>query len=540
MGIRDAWRGLNLIGQMQAQQRPTQGSESKDSSILPLFLQSLPSAMWRLKGKPEKYYTEGYQQNIIVYRCISLIAEAAASAPPIMYRGDQQVEQHPALDLLQNPNPREPGEQFRISVFSYDLLAGESFQEGIGPVSGAPRELYSWRPDLMKLKMDTSGRLIEYQYAISSNQSRPISPAKAMHTKRFNPLDPLRGQSPLMAAARSADSHNEATTWNYRVLQNGAKPSGVLQQKAGEQPLSDDEYNRQRAEIDELFSGSRNAGRPLLLEGGLEWVQMMLTQSDLDWMNGKQMSAGEIALAYDVPEQLVGVPGQQTYNNYREARLALYEDAVIPLLDRYYGAWTQWFRKAFNDDRITLTYDTDQIPALSLRRERVWEKVQNADFLTINEQREAVGYEPTDGGDVIFVGASSLPLSFASTDPLNGTPSAPSGGDPVGDGAIPTGGQDRNVQDLALNGAQIQSVQQIVQAVADGMLPSDSAISLLRVAFPTIDDATARSIIDPATSFTPKTPPEQQRAHIIVQLERKRDRENSALQQARLAYGEDQ
>lgn len=415
MGIRDAWRGLQVIGRTAAPAT----HERKESALRAFMARGLPTAKWRLHQKTESFYREGYQQNVIVYRCISLIAEAAASAPPIAYAGDRQLTSHPALDLLINPNPRQSGEDFRQAVFAYDLLAGESFQELVGPrgMNRPPREVYAHRPDLMHAIIDkTTGEVSQWQ---AKYQSRTLTlpPEQVLHVKRFNPVDPYRGQSPLMPAARSADSHNEATTWNYRVLQNGAKPSGVLQQEANEQPLTDDEYLRLKTELDEQFSGSQNAGRPLLLEGGLKWVQMMLTQSDIDWLKGKELSAREVALAFDVPEQLVGVPGQQTYNNYREARLALYEDAVLPLLDRYFGAWTQWARRAYNEPSLRLTYDVDQMPALSLRRERTWEKVQQADFLTVNEQREAVGYEPVEGGDVIFVGAGQLPLTFAATEP---------------------------------------------------------------------------------------------------------------------------
>jgi Zn-dependent M28 family amino/carboxypeptidase len=60
-----------------------------------------------------------------------------------------------------------------------------------------------------------------------------------------------------------------------------------------------------------------------------------------------------------------------------------------------------------------------------------------------------------------------------------------------------------SVQETALNGAQIASMVQIVQSVADGMLPPESAIQMMMVAFPSMDEAEARAIISPAAAFEP-------------------------------------
>jgi phage portal protein BeeE len=65
---------------------------------------------------------------------------------------------------------------------------------------------------------------------------------------------------------------------------------------------------------------------------------------------------------------------------------------VLPLLERVITAFDHWLTPLF-DDRLSLDYDMDSISALTGRRDMLWDKLQNVDFLTVNEKREAAGYE---------------------------------------------------------------------------------------------------------------------------------------------------
>jgi HK97 family phage portal protein len=441
---------------------------------------------------------EAYQLNVIAYRCIELISSAAASVPWLLYRDEAEIDDHPLLMLLRRPAPMQSGKELWTALYAYDLLTGNGYLERVMVGSGQRvQELYAHRPDRMKVVPGPFGLPSAFEYHVNG-QTRPfaVDPASGkssiLHVKRFNPLDDWYGQSPLEAIGMSVDSHNEATKWNYAVLKNGARPSGAMEYQS---TMDDTNFNRLKGEIDGMYSG-QNRGRPMLLQGGLKWVQMMLSQMEMDWHKGKQTSAAEIAVAYNVPEQLVGVPGQQTYNNYREARLALYEDAVLPLLDRYSEALTNWFQQVPEFESLRIGYDIDQIPALAPRREAMWDKVQNAGFLTIDEKRQALGYEPylpsEDPGGVIFVSAANLPLTDLSL--------------VSGDGAGMEQGEGGGVVGLGLDTAQIQAVVQIVHEVVNGTLPAESATTLLRLAFPALDEATIAALIKPAEELEPPKP----------------------------------
>lgn len=385
---------------------------------------------------PRNYATfgkEGYQLNVIAYRCISLIAESASGIPLTLYRGDAEASDHPMLELMDKPSPAQDGVSFRTAVHSYDLLAGNYYIERMR--AGSTVELYAHRPDRMTIVPGSAGIPRQFVYKVGQRSTEwdvdPVTgKSDILHGKHFHPLNDWYGQSPLEAAAYSIDQHNAASLWNMGVLQNSGKPSGALKYapREGDETMPEEMYQRLKAELDDHRGAKGRPGRQLLLEGGLDWVQMAMSAMDLDWLNGIDKAASYIAQVFNVPEQLVGVPGQQTYNNYREARLALYEDAVLPAVDRFCRAFTEWHVRPELGPQWRLTFNEDDVPALAPRKEQQWDRIQAADDLSINEKRKAKGYEPVEGGDVILVPAGQLPLSFAAMPPT--FPEPPEGGEP--------------------------------------------------------------------------------------------------------------
>jgi HK97 family phage portal protein len=120
----------------------------------------------------------------------------------------------------------------------------------------------------------------------------------------FHPLDDHYGFSPIEAAATAIDLHNQASKWNKALLDNAARPSGALVYSAREGRLSPEQFERLKAELQEGFQGAKNAGRPLLLEGGLDWKPLSLSPKDMDFIEAKHAAAREIALALGVPPML--------------------------------------------------------------------------------------------------------------------------------------------------------------------------------------------------------------------------------------------
>ena len=348
---------------------------------------------------------EGYARNVIVYRCVNLISRGVSSVPFLLYKGEQEIDQHPALRLLRHPSPRQAGSAFMEAVVGYLLLSGNSYIEAVSNSQGQPIELHPLRPDRMQLIPGSRGFPIGYEYAVNGRKKTlPCDPvhgrSAVLHLKNFHPLNDWYGLSPIEAAARSIDQHNAVASHNLSLLQNGGRPSGALVIKPGAYParLTEEQRLSLREDLKAIYEGHENAGRILMLEGDFEWREMGLSPKDLDFIQGKNVSAREIAQAYGVPPMLVGVPGDATFSNYKEARFHLWEDTILPLTELIVTELSLWLSTLYGED-LQLSYDTDAIPALAPKREEAWGKIAQADFLTVNEKRAAVGYSPLPNGD---------------------------------------------------------------------------------------------------------------------------------------------
>jgi len=350
---------------------------------------------------------EGYQKNVIVYRCVNLIARGLGSIPWLLYEGEVEVESHPLLGLLKSPSPRQAGSAFMEAVTGYFLLSGNAYIEAVFDHQGYPAELYPLRPDRIKVIPGEGGLPTAYEYSVGG-RLKTIScdsltgRSCLLHLKNFHPLNDWYGMSAIEAAAHSIDQHNAVAGHNLELLQNGGRPSGglIVRPTPHARAMSDAQRQSLRQDLQDLYAGHKNAGQILVLEWDCEWREMGLSPKDLDFIEGKNLSAREIAQAYGVPPMLVGVPGDATFANYREARFHLWEDTIIPLLEFFIAEFNLWLCPVFGE-RLSLSYNADAIPALAPRREAVWAKIAQTDFLTINEKRQAVGYGPVAGGDVL-------------------------------------------------------------------------------------------------------------------------------------------
>lgn len=349
-----------------------------------------------------RFAEEGYRRNVIAHRAIAMVATAAASVPWKLTeqrgRGSRALAQHPLLTLLNHPNPLQGGAELFEALYSHRAIAGNAYLHAVGPKDGAPLELYALRPDRVAVVPGQGGMPKAYRYTIDG-RSMDIAvdaitgQSRLLHVKTFHPLDDWYGLSPMEAAAYSIDQHNQCGAWNQSLLQNGARPSGALMVKTAEgQPgtLSESQFTRLRSQLDEQFSGAANAGRPLLLEGGLEWKEMSLNPRDMDFINIKHSAARDVALAFGVPPQLLGIPGDNTYANLKEARMALWEQTVLPLLSSITDALNNWLAPMF-DSALTLSLDQDAIPILAEKRDAYWARIAAADFLSAEEKRKLLG-----------------------------------------------------------------------------------------------------------------------------------------------------
>lgn len=355
---------------------------------------------------------ESYNLNAIAFRCIKMIATSCAGVDLCLYgRGGVEIEAHPLLDLLKRPAPMTGGVQMREALFGYLLIAGNTYLESVGPDRKPPRELWVQPPHRMKVVPGPFGIPQAYEFEFMGRrlhwQVDPLTGQGAiMHVKEFNPLDDWYGLSRVETAAIAVDRHNAASAHNKALLDNGARPSGALvfePIKTGDMLSYAPEEILIKAERELLarHGGVKNAGRPMVLGGSVNWLEMGMSMVDMDFGEGKHDAARDICTAFGVPHMLI-VPGQSTYNNMAEAKLALYEETILPLVGLVLSGMNEHLCPKFGDG-LELKPDLDDISALEPRRESKRKSTQELltnGVIDVDEARAALDYGPREVGSV--------------------------------------------------------------------------------------------------------------------------------------------
>ncbi len=323
----------------------------------------------------------GFLDNPVAQRSVRIVAEGVGSAP--------LVPTDPALAALVSET--SAGQSLLETLAAHLLLHGNGFVQVLKDASGRPVELFALRPERMSVIASADGWPTAFAYKLADRTlTIPLEDEDGwpnlIHLKGFHPADDHYGAGCLAAAEQAVAIHNAASHWNRALLENAARPSGALMYEPGDGGvLSGDQFDRLKEELAGAYTGAGNAGRPMLLEGGLKWQAMALTPADMDFATLKAAAARDIALAFGVPPMLLGLPGDNTYANYREANRALWRLTLLPLAGKILSGLQEglapWFPKA------PLSVDLDRVPALSEDRERLWAQVSAADFLSADEKR---------------------------------------------------------------------------------------------------------------------------------------------------------
>ena len=346
----------------------------------------------------------GFTGNPVGFRSVKLIAEAAAALPLVLQDGQKRYDLHPILNLVNRPNLAQGRAELMEALFGQLLLTGNAYVEAVTGGSELPVELHVLRSDRMRVVPGDDGWPIAYEYAVGARKHRfDVTGAVAgiCHIRSFHPQDDHYGLSPLQAAAMAVDVHNSASRWSKALLDNAARPSGALvyHSSEGHGAMADDQFQRLSEEIEANYQGARNAGRPMVLEGGLDWKPMGFSPSDMEFQKTKEAAAREIALAFGVPPMLLGIQGDATYANYQEANRAFFRLTVLPLATRVAVALSEWLSR-FSGELIELKPDLDRVPALAAERDAQWARVTAADFLTTGEKRALLGLPALPDGDL--------------------------------------------------------------------------------------------------------------------------------------------
>lgn len=381
---------------------------------------ALPEIMYSADRKTEAFAREGYTYNAIVFRCINEIARAVGDLDIDVYRNEQLVDNYEQNELylrFSNPSLIQTKDDFLKSLIVNYLISGSAYIEDTG------KELFILPSHQVSIESNAQNQYFAKSYTWISGSLQKVfrvdplsgsiesSNSRLLHIKEYNPLDPIRGLSPLEACAYSIDQHNLGMIWNNSLLKNGARLSGLLET---ENSLTDEQFIQLKKQL-ESWKGSGNAGAIPILEGGLKYNPIALSPVDMDFKSTIENAARMIASVLGVPFALV-VPEAATYSNMETAREMLYENTVIPLADRVLKQLSLFLNK----QGYILKTNTDSVSALEGRRELLYNRMSNvvkAGILTPDEARQELGYDELGGiaSELVLSGGSNLDPSIVDT-----------------------------------------------------------------------------------------------------------------------------
>ena len=407
------------------------------------------SIIWNPEND-DSYITEGYRKNATIYSLINLITKAATTIPFQIYEktNENDYKRYKALTsgimdsssihkasllqknalvelhdtdlhkLLERPNPSQSYNSWLTELIAFGKLTGNRYIYGIGPETGAMvgkySELYVMPSQIMEI---VSGGIMQpvSKYKIEYNGTYEIPAEEICHIKDFNPYydgtgSHLYGQSPLRAGLRTLTTNNEAVQTGVKYLQNQTA-RGVLMSEEGD--LNEVQAQQLKDKFRTQFQGADNAGDVIITPKKLSWVNFGLNASDVSLIEQYNASIKDLCNIYNVPVQLLNNTDSSSYNNMKEAKKALYQNAVIPELVKIKDELNRWLAPKYGD-KLCIEYDFSVIPELQEETDKVVDQLSKAWWITPNEKRSAMNYgkdEENTTLDDYFIPANLIPTN---------------------------------------------------------------------------------------------------------------------------------
>ena len=364
---------------------------------------------------------KGLAANPYVLRAVEIRATGVSQLTPILYDRDGAPIPHGKggvlEQVLRRPSPGVTWRDLMHTVQVHLAVDGNAYILISVGADGTP-ELRAVPPSNISAQTtaDVFRPVAYWRITGTSEGTAQVPLDRIIHIHGPIGADGIHGISPLEACALSVAAQTEARRWNAALMSNGGKPGIVITAPEGV-ILTEEERSSMMAALASSHSGYDNAGRPMVLEGGMTAQSLGATPVDMDYTAGLSLMAREIAVALSVSSELLGDAANKTHANYGEALKDLAMHTIKPLADQVYEALTL----ALVDPAgpvASIGYDPSEIDGMQSDEAAIITAYNSAEFLTVNEKRARLGYEDVPDGDQVMVSMSASPLSEAVSDPM--------------------------------------------------------------------------------------------------------------------------
>jgi len=346
------------------------------------------------------------QNEISLYanRAIKKRAEKVAQTEWVIKKGDNVIDENNEwLDLLNQPNNFFSGSEFWELYQRYKDITGSAFiwkEPGIG---GVPRALHLLRPDLVEVQIK-GGAIVGYKFHKPNGGFDIYKPEEIIYSFYPDPLNQLKGESLMKAGARIIDTGVQIDEYQNSILKNGGKIEGVFKVKS--ERITAEQLDDIKTQYQEKYGQARKSGQPLFLAGDMDYENMGLTPTELNYLETKKMTLNDIVIMTGVPKSILGSVDDVKYSNSEYSEMTFMKHTIKPLVANLSSLLNHSLLPEGNGELDFV----DPVPENKEEIRKDVETGNTVNALTVNEKREKLGFEPVAGGDVIYGPINQVPL----------------------------------------------------------------------------------------------------------------------------------
>lgn len=334
-----------------------------------------------------------------VLACVNAVASALASLPALVYRvggaGRTEEAAHPVARLIRRPNAHQTWPDFIEFLLAQALLRGNALAVIESDYAGRPVALVPVPWGAVAPVLLPSGRLAYDVVAASPVWGASAAPRRYLDSEvlhlRDRSDDGLLGRSRLSRAAEVLGSALALQEWSGSVWRNGATPRGVIEM---DKKFSDDGVAaRIRRQVEDIYSGSRNAGRVAILEAGMKWQSVSISPEDAEVLASRRFTVEELCRLFNVPPPIVQAYQFNTFTNAAQASLWFAQLTLMPWARKLEA---EFARSVFGADAAH-ALEIDMSGLMRGDYEARWKAHEIAvrnQILSAEEVREVEGWNP--------------------------------------------------------------------------------------------------------------------------------------------------
>ena len=354
--------------------------------------------------KTKNFIKEGYVSNPDVFAVVSKIAQSFSSVKWCVKtqtrQGIEEVYDSELNRVLACPNQLQTWSEFQESAAIMYLLTGNTYINGTEAVGFKGFRELSVLPSQVTAPVVGNEITPVAGYEMQSTEIQKFTNEEVAHIKAFDPriigFETLIGLSPLEAAMFVYSANNEQWEAMASMLKNkGAM--GIVTSRTDRGMRKDDAEDMQKQYRD-TFGGGKNFGSPMFTGANVDFLQMGMSSTDLQMIEQGVLSLRAICNIYKVSSRLFNDPANSTFNNVQQAEKAMWNDAVIPLLEKFKQRYNSWLAPSFGEE-FMLDYDLTGVDALQAdakTRAEVSKIHFDTGNISMNEYRKLNGLEPLE------------------------------------------------------------------------------------------------------------------------------------------------